>query len=1216
MENPIQSGQSLKTIEQNIQAEIAKYEFWGDLELSYDETDILKERINTILGNNGVDVGYVCRNYPHAMTTYMVFFVRYKYGVNFWGALAEELGVEIPQWLHEELGSCARKMFTKYKMDFSDAKEEARINIAPIIYEACLPPESSLDDLFYVMSYDSFSIFDPQLIIDELIEMRSYTIRKPMYRFLSRFKDDRAVEFVLEVRDAMIAAEQHNARTSRYIGNYTEWKEQEKSKTAVNARKNQKFQTRPYLFFDNGKKGLCVILPRTIMDNEWTVEVTWNIRTREGFDKTVYCNVMGDGGKRYTDTLVIPVPPSEKYVISLGDSEDLDHKAGKEWEIDGIKSDRIVFFNANGRQINANYLPSPYAIMIIPTTVAIKKTEHIEFIDQFYPTNTDRYLITSVAPVGNDASLTYKTSTATNTITVRPQINMSLSGTSLFSLDAVNPNSNIFTEIPTLNITVDGVIGTNGLEIRVGGVFHPIEIDDSTENIFEIKKLAKKEISGYGTYSIRLYQFGRFLKQVEFSYVPKVKSNYSPIISWTDNAERRAKKNYKFQRLDDWEMEFVGCIVGGDDANYTVEVPSNRGEIQVVLKSLAEDFIFSCEFNLPVKPYEIDIVDCNGTFIENVTDRVYRVGLDEIVENECWLAMRTFGSFKQFSYKVLLKTANGIEQEKYISLTQNGAGNLNLSVFYDTLRSCLLPAEIVIMCDEDEEKTVVIARISEKISMEVRPKFRIGEKKSYVILDLADDGKDIFVVRFGFNYSEKHISYAKSILGKSGKTRGYIYPGKLSEGIYIVSGTKEQSVFDFDDDEIVELTIGKNIFMVSCRDKDSNLSDSKILLDYFVGETIYSDSNKDLSGCKSYGILSNSQYVEKIESVAFDDCDIEKLVALAYFVNSKLVNVKKEQLRECMRIISARFMHRGDRFRIIELLTELNAPREVFDICMKEYSLLLCFANKASIKSLAGKVEPFSVELAMVLMMSTDGNIRDCMWREKYRELIGKDAIKKLLSVPGVEDPKTIVELQKEFLCEVPGNKVRINLDDEIAGNEEAIQGMIRYDKKYNPIFDISLKPDYGVYFARIKYVDQYVNWYKNTHDKNYDMYPEKRAMMQSMIKKYYEPIMEAFNTLSKDKELKDMSKQYMTAINSRCRIYLSSSVPNSISYPLYFAIQGLAAFLAKLPADRADLDDLRAIGISFMSSASVLAPRLSQRDILMAATYIYLKRKEEKLCR
>ena len=333
-------------------------------------------------------------------------------------------------------------------------------------------------------------------------------------------------------------------------------------------------------------------------------------------------------------------------------------------------------------------------------------------------------------------------------------------------------------------------------------------------------------------------------------------------------------------------------------------------------------------------------------------------------------------------------------------------------------------------------------------------------------------------------------------------------------------------------------------------------------------------------------------------------------------MNSKIVNAKKVQIRECMRIISARFMHRGNRYRIIELLTELNVPQEVFDICIKEYSLLLSFANKDNVKKLAEKVEPYSVELAMVLMMSTDGSIRDCLWREKYRELIGKDAIKKFLRVPGVDNPEITVELQKEFLREMPGSKVRINLDDEIAGNEEAIQGMIRFDKKYNPIFDISLKPDYGVYFARIKYVDQYVNWYKNTHDKNYDMHPEKRAMMQSMVRRYYEPIMCAFDTLSKDKKLKEMATLYKTAVNSRCKTCLSKTVPNCISYPLYFVVQGLAAFLAKLPANRTELDELRAIGIGFMSSASVLAPRLSQRDILMAATYIYLKRKEETLCR
>lgn len=149
--NAFSTESNIKKIEQNIQEEISKHEFWGDLELTYDETEILKDKISAILNNSSVDIAYMCKNYPHAMTTYMVFFVRYKYDVNFWGALAKELSIDIPSYLHEEMGYCARKMFTKYKMDYSDAKEEARINIAPIIYEACLPPESSLDDLFYVM---------------------------------------------------------------------------------------------------------------------------------------------------------------------------------------------------------------------------------------------------------------------------------------------------------------------------------------------------------------------------------------------------------------------------------------------------------------------------------------------------------------------------------------------------------------------------------------------------------------------------------------------------------------------------------------------------------------------------------------------------------------------------------------------------------------------------------------------------------------------------------------------------------------------------------------------------------------------------------------------------------------------------------------------------------------------------------------------------------
>ena len=1208
MSNIILDGESLGRIEKILEDRVSKCEFWGDLELTFDELEVLKERLKVILSVGGVTINYLCIHYPHAVTTFMVFFVRYKYDINFWRVLGEELDLDIPVYMRPELGDCAKRMFSRYGMDISDTKDEGHQIIAPIIYEACLPPESSLDDLFYVMSYDAYKIFDPQLVIDDLVGMRSYKIRKPLYRFLSRFKDDRAVEFVLEVRDAMIAAEQRSSRPSRYLGNYTEWKEQEKSKTVVASRKNQEFQTRPYLVFDNGNKGLCIILPRTVMASEWIEEVAWTIRGLNGFTKTVHCRVLGDEGKRYTDALTVAVAPSSRYKIHMDDTEGLDNKSLRDWEISGIPDGGILYFNANGRQVNANYLLSPYGIMIIPGNVDILNTESLVVSDQYYPTNTNHYRIVSLTPLGNNANLSYRTNGSSTSMSVRPQINMRLEGKTLFSIESTY---NIFTSIPSLHITVDGGILTDGTELRLGDRSYDVDLSSDEDNVFDLAKIAASEIKQYGTYSVRLYQLGRFLKQVEFSYVPEIKTNYTSSIMWQGPNSRKEKTVFKFKIIDEWEMEFEGCTVTHDSEHYRIEVPSNIGSIPLTLKSMQEDFIFRCEMELPVHPFEAEIIDGDGSLIENVTDRLYKSGIDELLEKETWLSLRAFGSFKNHTFKVRLKTANGVEQTESVHLTQNSAGNINLSIFYDTLRNCPLPAKMEIICDEDEDMTAPILLISEKLDMEVPVKYQLGEKRSFIVLNILDDGKDIDVVRFGFKRSDIYIPYSESILGKSGKTRGYVYPGRLEEGIYVVSGNREQAVFEFEEDNSVELAAGNNVVLVSCRGKEKkSITTIKEWLDLLVSEVISSDSNISMAASKSFRILSETHDLDHLERTPLDDRDIEKLVALAYFVSGKIIKAKKDELRKCMRLISSKFMRRGDRYRIIELLAEIDATQEVFDICFEEYTLLLFYSEKQGAGELAGRIENYSIELSMILSMSTDDSIRDCVWREKYRDLIGRDSIRKLLSVPNEDNPNNIANEQRNFLREIKKNRVRILLDDEIAGNEEAIQGMIVWDTKY-PMLDIRKKPEYGVYFGRIKYVDQYVNWYKNTHDKKGDMDPAKRKLMKDVVSNYADLIDKAYLALRKDVQLSAVSDQYMKALHARC-----NNESTLFSFPKYFYLQGLAAFLARLPVYRADLDEIRSIGIRFMETAYIIAPRLSIRDILMAETYRYLKRKEELLCR
>ena len=1213
MNTHISNDQVLSDIEKLLRAELDGKEFWGDLDISVDETDILSSKLKDTLAKPGITIQYICDAYPRTLTTWMVFFVRYKYNANFWGDVFSQLGIVQSQKLCECIGSCTRNMFKRYNMDCSDVKDEVRVNLAPIIYEACLPPESSLDDLFYVLSYDRYSIFDPEMIIDEMIDMRSYIIRKPLLRFFTRFRNSRAVDFLLEVRDAMISTDQGMPLDSRYSINYSQWKEEIKSKGSKH--KSQEFQTKPYLVFENGSKGLCILLPRVMLDSEWVAEITWTIKGTEGFSRTVNCNVVGDQGIRYTEAMLIPVSPQEQYSVSMDDSEELFSKNNnRKWDIKGVAADSILLFNNNGRQTSSNYIPSPYGIIIIPDSVSIDGTRNLDIANQYYPTDISGYRIASITPTGNDALLKYSSDGKTSTVILKPQFNMELSGKTLFDLESSGVDTALYTGIPMLRLSCDNLAIMKGLELRIGKTRYPIDAKEDSIDI-DLKKIAKKEFGSYGTYSIRLYQLDKFIKQVEFSLLPVIKTDYYPNLDWPKADERKEPKQFKFQKLDDWEMDFEDCIVYENNSWYQVKCEAGKSLLHAVLRSVSGETSFKIDIDLPIRPFEIEMVGSDGLPIENLTDKTHRVGVQDFLTDTKWLSARFFGNAGNKSYYISIKSVDGKKQKQEIKISQNGSGNINLSSFYDTIRNCPLPAEVVLECDEADTEDIPLIVLTEKYSMNKPVKIQLGENSDHFVINIADEGKDLDIVRFGHPAKSYYLLAENSRLGKSGMTRGYRTPERLTEGLYIVSGSKKQTDFEFEEEEM-EFDSGSSICLASRRKKDSNeVCSVSEWLDLLISDIVTTDQVTDIKDKRSYWYIADPARFADLSREEYDSLDIEKLAALGYLAGMKISAAKKGSILTCMRFISANLLHRGDRCRITDLLVKMRCPTSVFDICMREYSLLLFDELTVDAKTLAHELEPYSEELSMLVLMSEDGPIRDCIWKEKYRDLIGRDAIKKLLDVRGETDPQVIAEEQKKFLKEQKGSKVTISLDDEISGNQEAIQGMITYDNKYNVFFNIKNKPDYGVYFCHSKYVDQYVNWYMNTHDRSGSMNPEKNEIKNRIVKEYADRIKKAMEFLSNDKELWVMTKQYHAAISCRCRDGVPSYMKN-VTYPVYFYFQGLAAYLSKLPKDRKDLDKFRDLGIKFMSAASVVAPRLAQRDIVMVGTYIYLKRKEAALCR
>lgn len=80
--------------------------------------------------------------------------------------------------------------------------------------------------------------------------------------------------------------------------------------------------------------------------------------------------------------------------------------------------------------------------------------------------------------------------------------------------------------------------------------------------------------------------------------------------------------------------------------------------------------------------------------VDSSTDKVSRLGLNDLEDNEYWIRFPCFGKYKYYEYALQLRTVHGIEQSERICITHNGCVNYNMAVFYAALQTCPLPARL------------------------------------------------------------------------------------------------------------------------------------------------------------------------------------------------------------------------------------------------------------------------------------------------------------------------------------------------------------------------------------------------------------------------------------------------------------------------------------------------------------------------------------------
>ena len=1202
---PITTDLRLQSTEELLRKKLSGSTLWGDIDLEKDDYNALGEMLAEYLRKPSVTPEHVCRCFPLSVTTFAVFLIRYEFNYNFWTLFLEKLGLSNTPTNEAIFGSCMLNTFESNGFDFSEAAG-GRKYLDPIIYEAGLPPESNLGDLFYVLKYDTHSSFDPIGVIEDLLASRSYAIRKPMLRFLQSFRNDRAIDYVIEAHDAIRCVDHNAAGDAKYADRYRKWKETEKQRDKVSARKRQEFQMRPYLTFDDGRLGLCMVLPHTVLTEEWVDEVSWEIETNNGFHTKRRMTVFGAEGRRYVEQIMVPVSPAEEYTVRFLDEDGFGDKLADPYTIVGIPADGALIFNAAGRLIHPTYLPMPYFNMVCSDSVQISGTD-IDTAYQLYPTGIKGFVFLTVRPTGCNAEFCCRSSEKPLILRARPQVDLYLSGATLFEMPQ---EAGVFTELPRITVTLDQGYYADDLFIRINNDARRIPVAEYLTEDSALIPISKNSISSYGNHCVRLYHGDRFLKQLEFSYVPKISMTGAGAICWQDALDRKQKKTVRFRKINGWTMEFEDCVVNQSEKEYIVACPADIGLLCGVLLHADQSDDFGCGFAIPLRPTEIITVDQNGMFIDSATEKTVKLEPDAILETPCWICMEAFGEFAKKEYTLSLRTQNGTEQSRVVPFLRNGCVNIDLAGFSDTLRNCPLPAVFELWC-EGEEKPLPLITVRKKAKFSGVPVYQSSPDNSFLVVAGADGRRDLVLTKFG-DGSIFRFPGASARFNQDRSKLGYPCIVPLSDGLYMLDvDTAEESLFEDEADEGFNLSADTQMLLVRQRRISPQPVDFSSWLVLFWMDIVYGLKKTPQEKVTSLNsIIKFSNFVRPQQKEDLSVNDFEILISLVYFASTEKVYWRKDVVLGYLQRVSRIVLSGTDRTQLIRLLLGCHCSQEIFNLCVQTFHLYL-FSLPADAYLLGEQLDAVSPELSLLMKMHDDESIRTTIFPSKYRELIGAEALRQMLFVQGTDDATVVAQEQRRFMREEAGAQVTVCLSSEISGDMKPIQNMIVYNTK-TPYMDMSKKPNTGVYFWQIRYVDQYLNWFKQNYDRELNPNQNTADAMRFAQEKFIPDIVAAWNKLKmKNSFIADYGAAIKKRYHDTPTMNLTSIIPAR-----FFYVLGIASLIVQLPPEICIPEEKRQSAEQFLCVALDIAPKMTKRDYMMAALYLYLVRKEEKLCR
>lgn len=1208
-------------IEKEIRDKLTECEIWGDLGLSFDEYETLTQNIKEALSKTNRDLSsylYYVNNYPATLLTQVINFILYNDENKFWDEWQVSLDLNINFNDRPVIGSIWIKKMARF--GFKSNEDGGYKFLTPLICQAGVP-NSSLGNLFYIMENTENQYFDPREIIDDLFSWRRYLLNKPIERYI-RLHRDSAINFILEIYEIVKNnVDIVSTGNNRIVEQYKKYKDTESIK--FNSKKygiNQYIM--PYLFFDSISKGLTIKLPQITISNEYIKNLIWKIEG-DGFETSIAVKTSAtDFGKLSEETLV-SVPYSSKYFIKVYDDIN-DQKPLKVWEnpIEGFTKEFIIFDN-RGKRVSGEYLPRDSGYIIYKKdTVKVKFNQLMK--EDLYLPETSKGLNAVIFFIANkDISLEVQNSNDKYSILCRPTLNVRIySDQSLFDEKASKDNIAVYTRFPSIEVDlIDNKLNNDMLIIiknRICNYKQTLHLSDylymqnSTDTI-SINMNSSDNSMPYGIYEISFYKEKAFLQSYNFAYSPLILYDFYNINLWPNYNSNMESTGFCYKPEKGVDIAFES------EVKENLVLINNEAWKQVSLKGhsrfISGNLAINQDNQILKIPFKKTVRNITWKFWneENKEERIcYGTEYfndEEFRNSKWWLTIDLNMDLIQFPPTIeLTSRSNHIAN---INFQNSGKANLPMSIFSTTFENASYPIEIVLNYSiGNDKKSITLAKVSEKVLLnDVKYKNDDGTKnKPYLLWKQSGKGvagSDNILELIQINdmafKEDIDLSYAK--LHKNGIREFLKLKNNLNSGLFKIQLKKADDFFgDFNKFKPVE--IGEyNTILVNYHDilKDDNT------ISGIINMTLCLWNNKNLLQRVKNKLQNNPI---SITNKSINIKDIRNLITLAYnfgYINNPTDLEVKELINQILDTISEKYLNPSQRLDFLIVLLDSDTEQEQFEYIYNKFSLSLSkFSDKPPTKENIDRLSNIDNIASIVWLIYSDNT------KPSYRGLSNK-----ILNTIGLSSAMEMLrfnnkcsECQKhqewiECYEKIISNnkfctKFTIIPTSNLYGNTEDFLNMIdwgRPNRNDEPKLLFEKKPESGIEFCGIRYIDMLINWffcYKRNMDKLKPHIDE--------LKELYEEIDYSMQNL--DKGIIEYIKPITSGLYGR-------DVGNKIYEIFYYS--GLSTIIKALHNSNKITDKQLLSSDKYLITMNKVCPEIVANDLLLAELYMFFKERGAK---